>query len=117
MLLCLAWKAPRGDGSLWRLSVLLLAQNSQFLAGLCALGVTGVWLGLKQRSLTRASLSLVFYLLILPALLYFFWPTRPGLVTLLLVLAYGAIALLMRRALTHLVERADGLQGPLRRGE
>ena len=117
VLLCLAWKAPRGDGSLWRLSVLLLAQNSLFLAGLCALGVTGVWLGLKQRSLTRASLSLVFYLLILPALLYFFWPTRPGLVTLLLVLAYGAIALLMRRALTHLVERADGLQGPLRRGE
>jgi hypothetical protein len=115
ILLLLNLKTARGDGSGWRLAGLLLAQNSLFLSGLCAMGMTGVWLGLKQRSLTRASISLVFYLLLLPALLYLFWPTRPGLVTVVLVLAYCAITLLMHRKLTLMLERADGLQWLLRR--
>jgi len=117
VLLWLTLKTARGDGSGWRLAGLLLAQNSLFLAGLCALGQTGVWLGLKQRSLTRASISLVFYLLLLPASLYLCWPSRPELVTVVLVLAYCAIALLMHRKLTRMLECADGLQWPLRRGE
>jgi hypothetical protein len=117
VLLLLSLRTARGDNSGWRLAGLLLAQNSLFLAGLCALGKTGIWLGLKQRSLTRASLSLVFYLLLLPALLYVCWPSRPGLVTVVLVLAYGAITLLMHRKLTRMLERADGLPGPRRRGE
>jgi hypothetical protein len=115
MLLLLTLKTGRGDGSGWRLAGLLLAQNSLFLSGLCAMGMAGVWLGLKQRSLTRASISLVFYLLLLPALPYLFWPTRPGLVTAVLVLAYCAIALLMHLKLSQMVERADGLLWPLRR--
>jgi hypothetical protein len=114
MLLLLTLKTARGDGSGWRLAGLLLAQNSLFLSGLCAMAMTGVWLGLKQRSLTRASISLVFYLLLLPALLYLFWPTRAGLVTVVLVLAYCAIALLMHRKLTLMLEHADGLERPLR---
>jgi hypothetical protein len=107
VLLLLALKTAPGDDSGWRLVGLLLAQNSLFLSGLCALGMTGIWLGLKQRSLTRASASLVFYLLLLPASLYFFWPTRPVLLTIFLVLAYSAIALLMRRKLTRMLERTD----------
>ena len=55
VLLTLALKTHNNDGSSGRLAGLLLAQNSVFLSGLCAMGVTGVWLGLKQRSLTRAS--------------------------------------------------------------
>jgi hypothetical protein len=109
MLLLLILKATRGDGFGWRLARLLLAQNSLFLSCLCAMGMTGVWLGLKQRSLTRASISLAFYFLLLPALLYLCWPSRPGLVTVVLVLAYCAIALLMRLILTLMLERADGL--------
>ena len=86
-------------------------------SGLCAMGVTGVWLGLKQRSLTRASLSLVFYFLLLPASLYLFWPTEPILVTILLVSAYCAIAVLMARRLNRVTQGGDGLQRLLRRGE
>ena len=115
VLLWFTLKTPPGDGSGWRLAGLLLAQNSLFLAGLCALGQTGIWLGLKQRSLTRASISLVFYLLLLPALLYLCWPSRPGLVTVVLVLGYCAIALLMHRRLTFALERPDRLHWLLRR--
>jgi hypothetical protein len=114
MLLVLSLQTAHGDGSGWRLARLLLAQNSLFLSGLCAMGISGVWLGLKLRSLTRASISLAFYLLLLPSLLYLFWPTRSGFVTVILVLAYCTIALLMHRKLTLMFERADGLQWALR---
>jgi len=117
MLLTLALKTQSGDGPAGRLARLLLAQNSVFLSGLCAMGVTGVWLGLKQRSLTRASLSLVFYFLLLPASLYLFWPSNPVLVTLLLVSAYCATAVLMGRILNRVIQDGDGLQRLLRRGE
>lgn len=117
MVLTLALKHGHGEGSGWHLGVLLLVQNSLFLSGLCALGTTGIWLGLKQRSLTRASLSLIFYLLLLPGLLYFFWPAEAGRVTLFLVVAYGAVAVLMRWRLARVVQCGEGLPGTRRRGE
>jgi hypothetical protein len=117
VLLTLALKTHNHDGSSGRLAILLLAQNSVFLSGLCAMGVTGVWLGLKQRSLTRASLSLVFYFLLLPASLYLFWLSKPMLITFLLVSAYCAIAVLMARRLNRVTQGGDGLQRLLRRGE
>lgn len=117
VLLTLAFKTHNEDGSVRRLAGLILAQNSIFLSGLCAMGVTGVWLGLKQRSLTRASLSLVFYFLLLPASLYLFWSSKPMFVTLLLVSAYSAIAVLMARILNRVTQGGDGLQRLLRPGE
>ena len=117
VLLTLALKTHNNDGSSGRLAILLLAQNSVFLSGLCAMGVTGVWLGLKQRSLTRASLSLVFYFLLLPASLYLLWSREPMSVTFLLVSAYCAIAVLMARRLNRVTQGGDGLQRLLRRGE
>ena len=117
MLLTVTLKTRNGDGSAGRLAGLLVAQNGLFLSGLCALGATGVWLGLKQRSLTRASFSLVFYLLLLPGSLYFFWPTNPVLFTLFLVSAYCAIAALMGRRLNRVIQDGDGLQRLLRRGQ
>jgi hypothetical protein len=117
MLLTVTLKMRNGDGSARRLTGLLLTQNGLFLSGLCALGVTGVWLGLMQSSLTRASLSLVFYFLLLPASLYLFWPGNPVLLTLLLVSAYCAIAVLMARRLNHVIQGGDVLQRLLRRGE
>jgi hypothetical protein len=110
VLLLLALKTPRGDDSAWNLAGLLLAENSLFLSGLWAMGVTGVWLGLKQRSLTKASISLVFYFLLLPALPYLLWPNQPVNVTIALVVAYCAVAVLMRHRLTRVVQGGDGLQ-------
>ena len=109
MVLLLSLKIRHHDESAWRLAWVLLVQNSLFLSGLWAMGNTGIWLGLKQRSLTRASVSLVFFLLVLPALLYNFCPAhgvvRVGLVLAVLVPAYCLTALLMRRSLNRLVER------------
>src|SRR5207244_10524503 len=51
-------------GSVWGFARVLLAQNSLFLSGLCAMGVTGIWLGLKQRSSVRASFSSAYYFLL-----------------------------------------------------
>jgi hypothetical protein len=64
--------------SAWGFAGALLAQNCLFLSGLCAMGVTGMWLGLKQRSLARASFSTFFYFLLLPASLYVLRPTSPA---------------------------------------
>ena len=78
------------------------------------MGTTGIWLGLKQRSLTRASISLVFYLLLLPASLYLICRNQPVQVTIVLVITYCAIAFLMRGALTRVVKDGEGLQSRLR---
>jgi hypothetical protein len=81
------------------------------------MGVSGVWLGLKQRSLTKASISLAFYFLLLPAVPYLLWSNQPVRVTIALVFAYSAIAVLMRRKLTRVVQGGDGLQWRLHWGE
>jgi hypothetical protein len=117
MLAALALKTRNGDGSVLRLAGWLVAQNSVFLSGLCAMAVTGVWLGLKQRSLTQASLSLAFCFLLVPALLYLFWPRHPWLVSLFLVSACWIIAVLLRRRLNRVIQGGDGLQRLLRRRE
>jgi hypothetical protein len=105
------------EGSAWDLALMLLAQNSLFLSGLCAMGVTGIWLGLKQRSLSRASFSACFFFLILPASLYVLRLTSPELITVGLVLAYCAIAVVMHRRLRRLVQGGDSVQTLLRRPE
>jgi hypothetical protein len=104
LVLLLLGLKTQGDGSDWRLAGVLLLQNCLFLSGLCAMGTTGIWLGLKQRSLTRASLSLVFYFLLLPASLYVVSPTRPVLVTVGLAIAYCAVALVMRGVLARVIQ-------------
>jgi hypothetical protein len=95
----------------------LLAQNSLFLSGLCAMGVTGIWLGLKQRSLARASFSSCFYFLVLPASLYVFEPTNTTYVTVALVIAFCAVAVVMHHQLSRLVQGGDSVQPLLRRRE
>jgi hypothetical protein len=104
------------EGSAWGLARILLAQNSLFLSGLCAMGVTGIWLGLKQRSLARASFSACFYFLLLPASLYVL-PTSPARITVILVIAYCAIAAVMHLKLGRLVQGGDSVQRLLRRPE
>ena len=117
VLLMVALRAGSADRSAWGLARLLLAQNSLFLSGLCAMGVTGIWLGLKQRSLARASFSTFFYFLLLPASLYVLRPTSPARITLVLVIAYCAIAVVMHRKLGRQVQGGDSLQRLLRRPE
>ena len=116
VLLMVALMKGSADGATLGLTRVLVAQNSLLLSGLCAMGVTGIWLGLKQRSLTRASFSAFFYFLLLPASLYVLWPTSPGRVTQILVIAYCAIAVVMHRKLGSLV-RGDSVQRLLRRPE
>jgi hypothetical protein len=79
--------------------------------------VTGIWLGLKQRSLARASFSACFYFLLLPASLYVLRPASPARITLVLVIAYWAIAVVMHRKLRRLVQGAESVQPLLRRLE
>jgi hypothetical protein len=117
VLLMVALRKGSADGSTWGLTRLLLAQNSLLLSGLCAMGVTGIWLGLKQRSLTQASFSAFFYFLLLPASLYVLRPTSPARITLVLVIAYCAIAVVMHRKLSFLVQGGDSVQRLLRRPE
>jgi hypothetical protein len=117
VLLMVALRARSADGSAWGLGRLLLAQNSLFLSGLCAMGVTGIWLGLKQRSLARASFSTFFYFLLLPASLYVLQPTSPARITLVLMIAYCAIAVVMHRILRRQVQGGDSVQRLLRRPE
>lgn len=105
------------DDSAWGLGRVLLAQNCLFLSGLCAMGVMGIWLGLKQRSLARASLGACCYLLLLPLSLYVLGPTSPARITVVLVIAYCAIAIVMHRKLSHLVRGGDSLLLLLRRSE
>jgi hypothetical protein len=105
------------DGLAWGLGRLLLAQNGLFLSGLCAMGVTGIWLGLKQRSLARASFSTFFYFLLLPASLYVLAPMSPARITLVLVIAYCAIAVVMHRILGRQIQGGDSVQQLLRRPE
>jgi hypothetical protein len=105
----------RSDGeSAWSLAGPLLAQNSLFLSGLCAMGVTGIWLGLKQRSLARASFSAVFYFMVLPASLYVLWPASRARITLVLVIAYCVITAVMGRQLRRLLQGGDNVQRLLR---
>jgi hypothetical protein len=117
VLLMVALRAGSADRSAWDLGRLLLAQNSLFLSGLCAMGVTGIWLGLKQRSLARASFSAFFYFLLLPASLYVLQPMSPARITLVLILAYCTIAVVMHRILGCLVQGGDRVQLLLRRPE
>lgn len=105
------------EGSAWDFVLMLLAQNGLFLCGLCAMGVTGIWLGLKQRSLSRASFSACFYFLILPASLYVLRSKDAALITVVLVLAYCAVAVVMHRKLGRLVQGGDSVQPLLRRPE
>ena len=105
------------EDSAWGFSRMLLARNSLFLSGLCAMGVTGIWLGLKQRSLARASFSACFYFLLLPASLYVLRPTSAAGITVVLVIAYCAITIVMHRKLSRLVRGGDSVQPLLRRPE
>jgi hypothetical protein len=114
VLLMVALRAGSADRSAWGLGRLLLAQNSLFLSGLCAMGVTGIWLGLKQRSLARASFSAFFYFLLLPASLYVLRPMSPADITLVVVIAYCAIAVVMGLKLARLVQGGDSVQRLLR---
>jgi len=116
VLLMVALRKTR-EGSAWDLALMLLVQNSVLLSGLCAMGVTGIWLGLKQRSLSRASFSVCFFFLVLPASLYVLMPTNAALLTVVLVLAYCAIAVMMHRKLGRLVQGGDSVQPLLRRPE
>jgi len=95
VLLMVVLRTGSANDSAWNLAGLLLAQNTLFLTGLCAMGVTGIWLGLKQRSLARASFSAFFFFLLLPASLYVLWPTSSARITLIIVLAYCASAVVM----------------------
>lgn len=117
VLLIVALWTPRSDGLAWGLGRLLLAQNGLFLSGLCAMGVTGIWLGLKQRSLVRASLSTFLYFLLLPASLYVLAPISPARITLVLVIAYCATAFVMHRKLRRQIQGGDSVQQLLRRVE
>lgn len=116
VLLMIALRNGRAE-FVWGFARVLLAQNSLFLSGLCAMGVTGIWLGLKQRSLARASLSASFYFLLLPASLYFLRPASPATITVVLVIVYCAIFVLMHHRLSRLVQGGDSVQRLLRRPE
>jgi hypothetical protein len=105
------------EDSAWGFARVLLAQNSLFLSGLCAMGVTGIWLGLKQRSLSRASFSACFCFLLLPASLYILRPASPARITVILVSVYCAIAFVMHRKLRRLVQGGDSVQRLSRRSE
>ena len=105
------------EDSVWGLFRVLLAQNSLFLSGLCAMGVTGIWLGLKQQSLARASFSACFYFVLLPASLYVLRPASPTHITVVLVIVYCAIAVVMHLKLGRLVRGGDSVQPLLRRPE
>ena len=117
VLLIVALWAGSPEGLAWGLGRLLLAQNSLLLSGLCAMGVTGIWLGLKQRSLARASFGTFFYFLLLPASFYVLAPMSPARITLVLVIAYCAIAVVMHRILGRQVQGGDSVQRLLRRPE
>lgn len=78
------------------------------------MGVTGIWLGLKQRSLARASFSAASYFLLLPASLYVLWPTSAARTTAVLVIAYCAIAVVMRLKLGRLVQGGHSVERLLR---
>lgn len=108
---------PTREDSAWDFALVLLAQNIVFLSGLCAMGVTGIWLGLKQRSLSRASFSSCFLFLVLPAALYIVEPTSAALITVFLVLAYCAVSAVMHRKLSRLIQGGDSVQPLLRRPE
>jgi hypothetical protein len=114
VLLTVALRTTSAKDSAWGFAELLLAQNSLFLSGLCAMGVTAVWLGLKQRSLARASFSAFFYFLLLPASLYVLRPMSPADITLVVVIAYCAIAVVMGLKLARLVQGGDSVQRLLR---
>jgi hypothetical protein len=105
------------EGSVRSLAGVLMAQNSLFLSGLCAMGVTGTLLGLKQRSLTRASFSSCFYFMVLPASLYILRPASPARITIFLVIAYCAIAVVMHQILSRLIEDGESVQRLWRRPE
>src|SRR6185436_13006670 len=109
VLLMVALRTTRED-SAWGFARVLLAQNSLFLSGLCVMGVTGIWLGLKQRSLARASFSACFYFLLLPLSLYVVAPMSPARITLVLVIAYCAIAVVMHRILGRQIQGGDSMQ-------
>jgi len=115
----LLWRVLRTtrDDSAWGQGRVLLAQNCLFLSCLCAMGVTGIWLGLKQRSLAKASLSACFYFLLLPLSLYVVRPMSPADITVILVIAYCAIGIVMHRKLGRLVRGGDSLLLLLRRSE
>jgi hypothetical protein len=117
LVLLLGLQKTTSRESVWDLARVLWAQNCLFLSGLFAMGLTGIWLGLKQRSLTRASFSACFYLLVLPLSLYILKPMTPASITVILVIAYGAVALVMHHKLGRLVQGGDGMQPLLRQSD
>jgi Ca2+/Na+ antiporter len=116
VLLMVVLRTTKQD-SAWGFARGLLAQDGLFLSGLCAMGVTGIWLGLKQRSLARASFSACFYFLLLPASLYVLRSMSTARTTVVLVIAYCAVAVVMHRKLGRLVQGGDSVQPLLRRPE
>ncbi len=112
----MAFKTRNADDHTWYFACVLLAQDGLLLSGLCAMGVTGIWLGLRQRSLSRASFSSFFYFIVLPASLYVIRPMSPGHITLLLVFAYCAIAVIMHRKLRRDI-RGESVQRLMHRPE
>jgi hypothetical protein len=95
----------------------LLAVNVFFLPALLAMASTGIWLGIKQRSLARASFSTVAYLVLLPGALCLFQAASPGVLLVGLAIAYSAVALVMRQKLRQLIQGGEQLQRLLRRGD
>jgi hypothetical protein len=100
-----------------RFVLLLLGINSFFLPALLAMASTGIWLGIKQRSLARASFSTVAYLVLLPGALCLIQAGSPGILLVGLAIAYGAVALVMHQKLRQLAQGGDQLQRLLQRGD
>ena len=65
----------------------------------------------------RATLSACFYLLLVPLSLYVLGPTSPARITVVLVIAYCAIAIVMHRKLGRLVRGGDSMLPLMRRSE
>ncbi len=95
----------------------LLAVNVFFLPALLAMASTGIWLGIKQRSLARASFSTAAYLVFLPGTLFVFEPISRGILLVGMAIVYGVVALVMRQKLRDLIRGGDQLQRLLRHGD
>ena len=93
-----------------RFVLLLVGINSFFLPALMAMAPTGIWLGIKQRSLAQASFSAVACLVLLPGAIYASQPLHPASLLVCLAIAYCAVALVMRRKLRNLFQGGDQLQ-------
>ena len=102
---------------LFLLASSLLVHNGLFLSALLAMAPTGIWLGIKLRSLAKASFSTVAYLVLLPGALYVFQPIERHLLLAGLILVYGTVALVMHRRVKDLIQGGDRLQRIFRGGD